>query len=395
MDRTRRDFLSTTALAATLGAASPLLANTPLAPAEPGEPQAPTPARASYDAPTEIKKPEFYNLRELEGLAQKVIPTGGFGYIASAAGDEWTKRENEIAYKRMTITPRYLSGNDDADMTTTLLGTKISMPIIISVMGGHGLAHITAEAGTAKGADALGTILTVGSSATLPIEDVAKATPGPKWIQLYMPEDPGWAKEFLLRAKAAGYLAVVITIDGTVGTNRETDRRNHFVNPMSGGNRAPAGTNRRMKVNLGWDDIAFAQKVTGLPVLIKGVLSPELAVQAVERGCAGIQVSNHGGRDLDDVPATITVLPRIADAVAGRIPIVVDGGVRRGQDVFKALAQGATAVALGRPILFGLALGGWMGVRAVLEHIRDEFEFTMQLAGAKNVHEITRSYITT
>lgn len=397
MDLKRRDFLSATAAAATLGAVGPILPKSDAAASETAEPQQPAAAsKTGYVAPSEVKRPDFYNLRELEGMAQQIIPAGGFGYIAGAAGDEWTKRENELAYKRLTITPRYLNGYDDADMTTTLLGSKISMPIITSVMGNHGLAHVSAELGTAKGTDAAGTIFTAPSGSSVSVEEIAKASPGPKWFQIYMPDDEGWARELLQRAKAAGYLAVVITIDGVVYSNRETDRRNKFVSPLKAGNvPSKAGINRRMKPNLAWDDVAFAQKVTGLPVIIKGVLSPETAVMAVDHGCGAIQVSNHGGRNLDDVPASLTVLPRIVDAVGGRIPIVVDGGIRRGQDVFKALAVGANAVALGRPVMYGLALGGWMGVKAVLEHLRDEFEITMRLAGAKTVGEINRHYLTT
>jgi len=397
MDRNRRDFLSVTAAAATLTAARPLLAQ-PVSSAASGEAGQQASAVASgYAAPTEIKKIEFFNLRELEGMAQKVIPSGGFGYISSAAGDEWTKRENEAAYKRLTILPRYLSGYKSADMTTTLLGARISMPIITSVMGGHGMAHVTAEAGTAKGTDAAGTLFTAPSQSTLTMEEIAKASPGPKWFQIYMPDDPGKARELLQRAKAAGYLAIVMTIDGVVSSNRETDRRNHFVIPLPQGNfPEPAGPNPRpFKPNLGWDDVEFIQKVTGLPVILKGVLSPELAVMAVDHGCAGVQVSNHGGRNLDDVPASITALPRIVDAVGGRLTILIDGGIRRGQDVFKALALGANAVAIARPIMYGLALGGWMGVQMVHEHLRAELEMTMRLAGAKSIGEISKHYLLT
>jgi isopentenyl diphosphate isomerase/L-lactate dehydrogenase-like FMN-dependent dehydrogenase len=398
MDQKRRDFLSVTAAAATLGAAAPLLGKAaPTAAPEAAAPQMPTPtvSVAGYDAPTEVKKIEIFNLRELESLAQKVIPTGGFGYISSAAGDEWTKRENEAAYKRLTIMPRYLSGYKDADMTTTLLGSKIAMPIITSVMGGHGMAHVTAEAGTAKGTDAAGTLFTAPSQSTLNMEEIAKASPGPKWFQLYFPDDQGVAKELLQRAKAAGYLAIVLTIDGVINGNRETDRRNHFVSPLPQGNfpEPRARGARPFKPNLGWDDVAFIQKTTGLPVILKGVLSPELAVMAVDHGVAGIQVSNHGGRNLDDTPASITVLPRIADAVGGRLTIIIDGGIRRGQDVFKALALGANAVAIARPIMYGLALGGWMGVQTVHEHLKGELEITMRLAGAKSLSEISRHYL--
>ena len=398
MDQKRRDFLTATAAAATLGAAAPLLGQpAPAAAAEAAAAQMPSPtvSVAGYDAPTEIKKIDIINLRELEGLAQKIIPTGGFGYISSAAGDEWTRRENEAAYKRLTIVPRYLSGYKDAEMSTTLLGSKIAMPIITSVMGGHGMAHVTAEAGTAKGTDAAGTLIEVPSQSTLTMEQIAKASPGPKWFQIYFPDDPGVARELLQRAKAAGYLAIVLTIDGVSNGNRETDRRNHFVNPLPQGNfpEPRARGTRPFKPDLGWEDVAFIQKTTGLPVILKGVLSPELAVMAVDHGCAGIQVSNHGGRNLDDTPASITVLPRIVDAVGGRLTIIIDGGIRRGQDVFKALALGANAVAIARPVMFGLALGGWMGVQTVHEHLKGELEFTMRLAGAKTLGEISRHYL--
>ena len=395
MDLKRRDFLSTTAAAATLAAARPLLAQTTPAPAAAAaSPQvlAPGPSASAYQAPTEVKKIEIINLRELEGEAKKVIPAGGFGYISSAAGDEWTKRENEAAFKRVTIVPRYLTGYGDADLTTSLLGAKISMPIIVSVMGGHGMGHVTAEAGTAKGAAEAGTLFTAGSMSTLTLEEIAQSSPGPKWFQIYLPADRGKARELLQRAKAAGYLAIVLTVDGVVQSNRETDRRNRFRSPLPSGNfgDGPGQTGRSpAKRNLGWDDVAFIQQVTGLPVLLKGVMTPEMAVMAVERGCAGIQVSNHGGRELDDVPASITVLPRIAEAVAGRIPIVIDGGIRRGQDVFKALALGANAVAIARPIMYGLALGGWMGVQGVLEHLKGELEMTMRLAGAQSIGGIS------
>jgi len=398
MDQKRRDFLTATAAAATLSAAGPLLAQPAppsIPPAAPAQIPTPSVSVPGYAAATEVKKIEIFNLRELEGLAEKVIPAGGFGYISSAAGDEWTKRENEAAYKRLTITPRYLSGYKDANMATTLLGSKIAMPIITSVMGGHGMAHVTAEAGTAKGTDAAGTLMEVPSQSTLTMEEIAKASPGPKWFQIYFPDDPGVARELLQRAKAAGYLAIVLTIDGVINGNRETDRRNHFVNPLPQGNfPEPRTSNKRpFKPNLGWEDVAFIQQVTGLPVILKGVLSPELAVMAVDHGCAGIQVSNHGGRNLDDTPASITVLPRIADAVGGRITIIIDGGIRRGQDVFKALALGANAVAIARPVMYGLGLGGWMGVQTVLEHLKGELEITMRLAGAKSIGEITRHYL--
>jgi L-lactate oxidase len=413
MDRKRREFLSAAAAAVTVSAGLPAGLPTKFAHAaepvaepvaEPAAvptagPQAPAPAGAvaAYGAPTEIKAIEFINLRELEPAAQKIIPSGGFGYISSGAGDEWTKRENEAAFKRITITPHYLTGYKDADRSTTLLGSKVSTPIMVSAMAGHGMAHLTAEAGTAKGASAAGALFCAPSLSTLTLEEIAQASPGPKWFQIYIPADRGKATQILTRAKAAGYSAIVITIDNVVPSNRETDRRNHFRSPLPVGNfprqDAAYGT-EPLKRDLNWDDVEFARKTTGLPVLLKGVMTPELAVTAVARGCAGVQVSNHGGRQLDDMAASITVLPRIAEAVEGRATIVIDGGVRRGQDVFKALALGANVVAVGRPVLYGLALGGWMGVQNVLQHLDAELEMTMRLAGARSIAEISKKYLT-
>jgi isopentenyl diphosphate isomerase/L-lactate dehydrogenase-like FMN-dependent dehydrogenase len=392
MNRKRRDFLSATAAAVAFSTALPgAFADSDPRPASPQTSTVP-----GYAAPTEIKAIDIINLRELEAAAQKVIPPGGFGYISSAAGDEWTKRENEAAYKRITIAPHYLVGHNDADRSITLLGAKISMPIVLSPMGAHGMAHATAEAGSAKGTDAAGTLYIAATPSNLSLEQIAEASPGPKWFQLYMPADRGVATELLGRAKAAGYRAIVFTIDTTAASNRETDRRNHFRSPLPVGNfpgQDGGYGGMTMKRDLGWDDVEFIQKTTGLPVLLKGVLTPELAAAAVDHGCAGVQVSNHGGRQLDDVSATIAVLPRIVEAVRGRGVILIDGGVRRGQDVFKALALGANAVALGRPLMYGLALGGWMGVQTVFQHLDAELEMTMRLAGTRNIAEISKKYL--
>ena len=398
MNRERRDFLGTTAVAATLAAARPLLgqARSVESPAAvPPQTGASTSSSSTgYVAPTEIKKIEFGSLRDLDGQAQKILLPIAFNYISSAAGDQWTRRENEAAYKRITITPRYLTGHSDTDTKITLLGASMSMPILVSVMGGHGLGHATAEGGSAQGAHAAGTLFTAGSQSTLSMEQIAQATPGPKWFQIYMPEDEGKARELLQRAKASNYRAVVLTIDSVGGAESQAGRRTTFP-PIPIGNFPGETSDARpaFKSSIGWEDVAFIQKISGLPVILKGVMSPEMANLAIEHGCAGIQVSNHGGRSLDDVPATITVLPHIADAVRGRIPIVVDGGIRRGQDAFKALALGATAVALGRPIMYSLALGGWMAVQQVLEQLNSELQAAMRHTGVRNIAQITRKSI--
>jgi L-lactate oxidase len=407
MDRKRRDFLSATAAAVTLTAGLPAkLAHaaetssrpgaTPAAAALAQAAQQPQPAPAPYAAPSEIKAIDFINLRELEPAAQKVIPSGGFGYISSAAGDEWTKRENEAALKRVTIAPRYLSGYKDADRSTTVLGSKLATPLMCSAMAAHAMAHTTAELGSAQGTSAAGALYCAASLSTKSLEEIAQVCPGPKWFQIYLPADRGAAAAVLGRAKAAGYSAIVFTIDTVVASNRETDRRNHFRSPFPSGNYPgqPGGYGQEpIKRDLDWDDVAFIRKTTGLPVLLKGVMTPELALAAIDHGCAGVQVSNHGGRQLDDVAASFTVLPRIADALNGRGVIVIDGGIRRGQDVFKCLALGANLVAIGRPVLYGLALGGWMGAQAVFQHLDAELEMTMRLAGARTIAEISRKYI--
>jgi isopentenyl diphosphate isomerase/L-lactate dehydrogenase-like FMN-dependent dehydrogenase len=221
-------------------------------------------------------------------------------------------------------------------------------------------------------------------------------------MQIYLPADRGVARELLQRAKAAGYTALIPTIDTTLAYPRETNLRNNFRTPLSlGRGNAPrsepdpvkAARMMASKVDLNWDDIAWMKQETSLPVIVKGVMSPVTATQAIERGIDGVYVSNHGGRALDGLSAAITALPRVADAVRGRVPIVFDSGIRRGQDVFRALALGANVVAAGRPVMYGLALGGHLGVQSVLEYLRNDLYIVMQLAGTPNIKSITRDYI--
>jgi len=391
----RRALLGAAAAAATLAGTRPLFAQAATPASQPDD-DLPTVTAPGYDAPSGARKIDVLDLRRLEEPARKIIPAGGFGYISSGAGDEWTMHENINAFKRRQILPHYLNSMGAIDTSTTILGTQIKVPIITTVFGGHAIAHTTAEAGTAKGTHAAGTLFTCGSQANLPMEVIAKASPGPNWMQLYIQNDRGLMREFVQRAKAAGYKAIVITVDAFFRSNRETDIANRYASPFQAANfpkRDATGyfaSTSIMKGSIGWDDVAFIQKESGLPVIIKGVMTPEMGREAVRHGCAGIQISNHGGRQLDDQPATFTMLPMIADAVAGRIPIIFDSGVRRGQDVFKALALGANVIALGRPILYGLALGGWMGVQAVHERIAAELVMTMTAAGTSKVSQITK-----
>jgi len=410
MDVQRRDFLMSGTMMAAAMAAAPALAQTAAQTAAspgPGEARGGT-AQAGdeaiqYSGGSEVKRLRIINLAELEVEAEKILPKGGYGYIFGGSGAEYTKRENLRAMESIPIEPHFLSGVLKPDLTTTILGQRLPFPIIVPPMGSHGLAHVSKEIGTAQAVNAVGTLMILSMQSNIPLEEVAKAHPGPKWMQLYFPADRGYARELIMRAKAAGYSAIVPTIDSTLAYPRDNNIRNDFRIPVSlgKGNAPPSEPDivkasqlmNRRKVDLNFDDMLWIKRETGLPVVIKGVMSPATATQAVERGIDAVYVSNHGGRALDGVPAAINQLPRIADAVRGRVPIVFDSGIRRGTDVFRALALGADVVACGRPVLYGLALGGHLGAQSVLEYLRNDLFIVMQLAGTPNINAITRDYI--
>ena len=408
MDVQRRDFLLTGTLAAAAVAATSASAQTAAnAPAGPGEARGgsvlPGDEKVQYTGGTEVKRLKIINTAELELEAEKILPKGGYGYIFGGSGAEYTKRENLRAMQAIGLEPHFLSGVLKPDLSVTILGQKLPFPIIIPPMGGHGLAHVSKEIGTAQAAAATGTLMILSTQSNVALEEVAAAHPGPKWMQLYFPADRGYARELILRAKAAGYSAIVPTIDSTLAYPRDNNIRNNFRIPISlGKGNAPlnekdpikaAQIMARRKVDLNWDDMLWIKQETGLPVIVKGVMSPVTAKQAVEHGLDAVYVSNHGGRALDGVPSSISVLPRVADAVQGKVPVIFDSGIRRGQDVFRAIALGANVVACGRPVLYGLALGGHLGAQSVLEYLRDDFYIVMQLAGTPNVKSITREYI--
>lgn len=357
-------------------------------------PQAAEPALATPQ-PLQHGPLELINLIEIEAQAAKLLPPGPFSYIARGAGDEWTLRDNRNAFNRQLIIPRVLTGEGPPDLRTQILGTPIASPVIVSPVAAHGLAHASAEAGTARGAAAAGTILGVSTVSTLKLEQVMAAADGPKWFQLYMLQDVDYSAQLLRRARAAGYKAIVLTTDTTVVGNREDGVRQRFQFPLQPGNLlgddplAPIPPARQaFAVKIDQKTIEFAIRESGLPVIVKGINHPADALKAIEAGAAGIQVSNHGGRQLDGAPGAFSLLPAVAKAVNRRVPIIFDSGIRRGQDVFKALASGADVVAIGRPVLYGLALGGAQGVQAVLQHLNRELSMTMQLAGAQTVEQI-------
>lgn len=392
-----KSFGASAALAALPGmaAATGQAAEPALARPAPSANTAPPPASGGFVSSTREGPLELFNLIEIEAQAARVIPAGAFSYIAGGAGDEWTMRENRAAFNRQLIVPRVLSGKGTPDLRTQILGTAITSPVIITPVAAHGLAHASAEAGTARAAAAAGTILGVSTVSTLNLEQVARAAAGPKWFQLYMLQDTDYSAQLLRRARAAGYRAIVLTVDTTVVGNREDGLRQRFQFPLQPGNllgddpSAPIPPARRTFAHkIDQKTIEFVIRESGLPVIIKGISHPDDAIKAIAAGAAAIQVSNHGGRQLDGAPAAYTVLPTIAKAVNGSVPIIFDSGIRRGQDVFKALASGADVVAIGRPVLYGLALGGWQGVQSVLELLNRELAMTMQLAGVETVAEI-------
>lgn len=352
--------------------------------------------------PADAKRPPFQaqsverplriaDLNDLEAEAQKVMDPGAFAFISSGSDSQWTLRENRASFGRVAIKPQYLVGKPAPDLRTTLLGQQLSMPIITTPMGAHGLAHQSAELGTARGTAAAGSLMTVSTMANHTIEEIAAASTGPKWFQLYMPKSRDEALALLRRAEAAGYSAIVFAIDAFAPGSSDSTIRMQFSMPSSLKlvNAGQSG----YKTSLGWDDVKFIQQNTKLPLVLKGVLTPEMAKLALEHGVSAIQVSNHGGRQLDGVPAAFDALPAVVDVVQGKVPVIMDSGIRRGTDVFKALAMGANAVAIGRPVLYGLALGGGLGVKSVYERLQAELSRDMMIAGIASIAEFNRSFV--
>jgi isopentenyl diphosphate isomerase/L-lactate dehydrogenase-like FMN-dependent dehydrogenase len=335
-----------------------------------------------------MSEERFLIVDDYEPVARERLPKDAYDYYAGGAGDEWTLRENRRAFEDWVIRPRMLTGAYPPDASTAILGTEVSMPIIVAPWAYQRLADPDGELATARAAERAGTVMCVSSTTFTYLEDVANASAGPKWWQLYVFTDRALSEEMLHRVHAAGYSAVCFTVDFPVGGLRHRDTRNAFVMPVG----LPED-DHVFDPMISWDDLAWIREHAPVPVLLKGIMTSEDARLAVEHGADGIVVSNHGARQLDAVAATITVLPEVVEAVEGRIPVIVDGGFRRGTDVFKALALGADAVMVARPICWGLAVAGEQGVVDVLSILRDELENTMALAGVKRVSDISARLI--
>ena len=358
----------------------------------------------TYHTSNEEHPIDIVNIASLEGRVKERMEAGAFGYIRGGSEDEWTMKENTTSFNTKKIMPRILRGIDSADLPTSVFGIESDTQIIQAPSAAQGLAHEKGEADTAKGVAAAGSIFSISTYANTTIKDAADAAPGaPQFFQLYMSKDDGFNEFILKKAVEAGAKAIILTADSTLGGYREEDVINQFQFPLpmpnlaayseqsasgNGEGKGIAEIYAAAKQGLTPDDIKTIKEITNLPVIVKGIQSPEDAVIAISAGADGIWVSNHGGRQLDGGPASFEVLPKIAEVVNKRVPVIFDSGVRRGEHVFKALASGADLVAIGRPVIYGLNLGGAEGVTSVFEHLNKELSITMQLAGTKTIDEV-------
>jgi len=339
------------------------------------------------------------NVWDYEQLAAERLDPGAHGYYAGGAGDEVTLRDNVAAYERWQLRPRVLVDVAACTTATTVLGHEVSMPLLVAPVAYQRVAHPDGEVAMARAALGAGTLMCLSTMATATPEEVA-VTGVARWFQVYVFRDESVTFDLVARAKDAGFTALVLTVDTPVFGRRERDFRTGFTLPselnvpsLGHGGVTPQEAFSWLSQSVSWRDIERLASSAGLPVLVKGVLTAEDAQLACEHGAAGIVVSNHGGRQLDGVSATIDALPEVVDAVAGRVEVLVDGGIRRGADVVKALALGARAALAGRAPLWGLAAEGEAGARHVLELLRDEIKLALQLVGCASPADVTRDRV--
>jgi 4-hydroxymandelate oxidase len=348
------------------------------------------------------------NLFDFEALARQRISHMALEYISSGAGDEITLRRNRACFDELRLHPRVLVGAGHIDTSVELLGERLEFPLLLAPCAYQKLVHPEGELEAARAAAAARTPFVVSTFATVALEDIARAANASLWFQLYVHPDHGFTKELIVRAEKAGYRVLCVTVDTPILGVRDRERRAGFHLPpgMKRENLKALGTSVSkmghfegggnytiLDPAINWKTLEWIRSLTRLPIVLKGVLSPDDARMACERGADGIIVSNHGGRNLDTVPATIEALPPVVDAVEGRIPVLLDGGVRRGTDIVKALAYGARAVLIGRPYLWGLGVGGAQGVEQVIRILRMEFGAAMALCGTPSISRITRDAI--
>jgi len=351
--------------------------------------------------------PEPCNVADFERLAADRIEPGALGYFAGGAGDERTLRDNVAAYTRWRLRPRMLVDVGDVTTETTILGTPVSSPIGVAPVAFQRLAHPDGEPAMARAAAATGSLMCLSTIATAAPREVCDAAPdGQRWFQLYLFKDRAVTMALAEEAIDCGYSAIALTVDAPRAGRRERDIRNAFTIPpevrvpsldAATGGTAPMSIHEvfaQVDPTLTWKDLDRLCSEVDVPVLVKGVLTAEDARLAVEHGAGGVIVSNHGGRQLDGVPASLDALPDVVEEVDGRVEVLVDGGIRRGTDALVALALGARAVLVGRPALWGLAVGGEDGARRVLELLRDELELALCLSGCSSPGDLTRAHVT-
>lgn len=385
-----------------------------------------------------MKLENAHNIDDLRSMAQRRLPRMVFDALEGGADDERSLRANRAAFDNVLFRPRPFVDVSTRDQSTTVFGERISMPVMLSPTGSGRLACNRAELILAEEAGKAGTIYAHGSVASYSAEDVAAAGSGPLWYQLYLPPDRDVAEALIRRVQTAGYRALILTIDTPVRGNRERDARNNFSLPykmsphlLAQGMSRPAWSTQFLKSNLRlrraktpgapkpigkptqlslrqvesaliaarwpatWADVEFVRSIWEGPLLVKGLMRADECDRIIDLGVNGIMVSNHGGRQLDGVPASIDVLPSVVEAVDERIEVFVDGGIRRGTDVVKALALGATACFVGRPYIYALAAAGAPGLAKMLEMLRTEIDRAMALLGCQDVGDIDRTLVTT
>ena len=396
----RRTFSQTIAFGAGLfGAAQ----------ADEDDPQTAKPAPARQPKTPDDHSTAAVVVNDFVGQAKSRLPQASFEYITSGSEDEVTLRDNVEAFRRIRVLPPLLHGVTNTDLSTSVFGQKISLPVILAPVAVLRMFHPQGALASARAAASAGTVCAASSSALNSLEEIAGAAEGPKWFQLYVPREREVARRLVARAEAAGYRALIVTVD--LGERKDADLRNQFTVPKDmllkhlrdvgftqfndkhTHEELVAFNADAWQISLNVEFFKWLRGITRLPIILKGVLSPDAARQAVDLGLNGIVVSNHGGRRLDGMPASIDVLRDVVTAIDGKIEVLMDGGIRRGGDVMKALALGAKAVLIGRPQAWALSADGEAGVKRVLDIFRDELTNAMIASGCATVAEITQSLI--
>jgi 4-hydroxymandelate oxidase len=346
------------------------------------------PAAAATQAP-------LVSVSDYEAAAKAKLTVPAWEYFNGGSADEISLKRNRTALDGLQLKPRVLVDVTRIDTSCNLLGRRLEHPILLAPVSSHLLAHPEAEVETARGAEAAKTILIASTVSNRSIEEICRSTSAPIWFQLYVEDDRNAVRALIERAEAAGAKALCITADNPFPYARNREERVRAIAPTlpfpNLGIQAAPGGRSRSRRHFNWNDLAWIQSFAKTPIILKGILNPDDAEEAVHRGVAAVIVSNHGGRVLDTEPATIEALPAVVDRVAGRVPVLFDSGIRRGTDVLKGLAYGASAVLIGRPYIYGLSVAGSDGVRDVVNILRTELEGAMAMTGRTRLSDIDRS----